>query len=107
MIKKIWNAIAGRKTRGEAVEITYETLRQQIRELAYKKWEEAGGPWGRDKEFWIEAEQELFGENPLSLGGYRVKSDSGLCKVICPINSEIPVEFAALGDPAARETAIV
>jgi len=87
------------------MEMTYETLRQQVRELAYKKWEEAGSPWGRDKEFWIEAEQELFGENPLALGGYRVKSENGLCRVICPINSEIPVEFSALSDSREREVA--
>ena len=105
MIAKIWNAIAGRKTRGEAMEITYETLRQQIRELAYKKWEEAGEPWGRDKEFWVEAEQELFGENPLSLGGYRIKSKEGLCRVICPINSEMPIELTALSDQRENQLA--
>lgn len=38
-----------------------ETLLQQIRELAYKKWEEAERPWGRDEEFWLDAEKEILG----------------------------------------------
>lgn len=71
--------------------ITYESVRQQIRELAYQKWEQAGCPWGRDKEFWVEAEKELFGEEPLKCGGYKVKNN-GSYVLICPINSEVPVE---------------
>lgn len=71
--------------------LTYESLRQKVRELAYSKWEQAGHPWGRDKEFWIEAEKELFGENPLVNGGYRIKSN-GSYILICPLNSEVPVE---------------
>jgi hypothetical protein len=40
--------------------VTYEELRQKIRELAYIKSEEDGHPWGQDKEFWLRAEKELF-----------------------------------------------
>jgi hypothetical protein len=71
--------------------VTYESIRQQIRELAYLKWEQANCPWGKDKEFWIEAEKELFGEEPLKHGGYRIKNN-GSYVLICPINSEMPVE---------------
>jgi hypothetical protein len=71
--------------------LTFETLKQQVRELAYKKWEESGRPWGRDKEFWVTAEKELFGDEPLRSGGYRLKI-KGSQLLICPINSEIPVE---------------
>lgn len=77
----------------QAVKITYEDLRQQIRELAYQKWEEAGRPWGRDKEFWVEAEKELFGENPLEHGGYKIKNNNDSYFIVCPINSEVAVEI--------------
>jgi hypothetical protein len=70
--------------------VTFETLRQQIRELAYKKWEDSGCPWGRDKEFWTAAEKELFGEDALKSGGYRIEI-KGSQLLICPINSEVPV----------------
>jgi len=30
-----------------------------VRELAYRKWEQAGCPCGDGREFWIAAEQEL------------------------------------------------
>jgi hypothetical protein len=72
--------------------ITYEALRDKIRELAYFKWEIAGCPPGRDKEFWIEAEKELFGEDPLKDGGYKVKTQENSYVLICPINSELPVD---------------
>ena len=78
-------------TEKKKTKVTYESIRQQIRELAYQKWEQAGHPWGRDKEFWVEAEKELFGEEPLKYGGYRVKNN-GSYILICPINSEMPVE---------------
>jgi hypothetical protein len=42
-----------------------DASRQQIRDLAYKKWDDAGRPHGRDDEFWISAESELFGEYAL------------------------------------------
>lgn len=74
------------------VSVTYDDLRQQVRELAYKKSEEAGHPWGKDKEFWIEAEKELFGEQPLVNGCYCVKS-KGKDVLVCPIISEVPVEI--------------
>jgi len=32
---------------------------QEIGEQAYKKWEAAGKPNGRDLKFWLEAQQEL------------------------------------------------
>lgn len=71
--------------------VTYDLLRQKVRELAYQKWEQAGCPWGQDKEFWVEAETELFGENPLQFGGYKIKSGDSYI-LICPIISEVPVE---------------
>lgn len=35
---------------------------EQIRKLAYRKWEEAGHPSGDGVEFWLAAERELAGE---------------------------------------------
>ncbi len=35
-------------------------MEQKIRELAYKLWEQAGKPEGRDIEFWDTALQELY-----------------------------------------------
>lgn len=34
-------------------------MNEEIEKLAYYKWEAAGRPWGRELEFWTEAEQEL------------------------------------------------
>jgi len=34
---------------------------QQVQEVAYYKWQEAGCPNGRDLEFWSSAEKELMG----------------------------------------------
>lgn len=31
----------------------------EIRELAYRLWEEAGRPSGRQEEFWLQAEEQL------------------------------------------------
>lgn len=76
----------------QSIKLTYEDLRQQIRELAYQKWEQADKPWGKDKEFWIEAEKELFGENPLAHGGYKLKNNESYF-IVCPINSEVAVEI--------------
>lgn len=36
----------------------------QIRELAYRKWEEAGRPAGDGVDFWLGAERDLLGETP-------------------------------------------
>lgn len=82
------------ETEENTVIISYESLRQQIREQAYYRWQEAGCPSGRDKEFWIEAEKELFGENALEDGGYKVKYNNSYV-LITPINSEIPVKLNA------------
>jgi hypothetical protein len=81
------------KFESKTLTITYDDLRQQVRELAYKKSEDAGHPWGKDKEFWIEAEKELFGEQPLVNGCYCLKNKLGKDILICPINSEKPVEI--------------
>ena len=35
---------------------------EKIRELAYIKWEAAGGPCGDGVEFWLVAEAELLGD---------------------------------------------
>jgi hypothetical protein len=37
---------------------------QQIRELAYQKWEAAGAPPSDGVQFWLEAEEELTGGKP-------------------------------------------
>lgn len=62
--------------------LTFELLRQQIRELAYKKWEESGCPTGKDEEFWVAAEQELFGK--MVEGGYQVRNNEGEYTIIKP-----------------------
>jgi len=42
---------------------------QAIRELAYKKWLEAGAPAGNDGvEFWTAAEKEIGQSNPTTCG---------------------------------------
>jgi hypothetical protein len=35
---------------------------EQIRNLAYRLWEEAGSPEGRPDEFWLTAQQQLANE---------------------------------------------
>jgi hypothetical protein len=35
----------------------------EVQELAYYKWEQAGCPDGRDLEFWLEAEEEFSGSS--------------------------------------------
>ncbi|SAK77744.1 hypothetical protein AWB77_03682 [Caballeronia fortuita] len=35
---------------------------EQIRALAYRLWEEAGGPEGRSGDFWVMAQQKLASE---------------------------------------------
>ena len=64
--------------------LNFEEVRQQIRELAYQKWESAGYPAGRAEEFWVEAEKELFGNEPLVEGGYRIRLDSGEFLIVRP-----------------------
>lgn len=52
--------------------VTFESLQQEIRNLAYANWEKAGYPNGDGNDFWSAAEQELFGPEPLKDGGYYV-----------------------------------
>jgi hypothetical protein len=40
-----------------------ETPAQEIRELAYALWEEAGSPEGREEEFWSKAKEQLGEKN--------------------------------------------
>ena len=35
---------------------------EKVSHLAYRKWQEAGEPSGRDMEFWLAAENELYGD---------------------------------------------
>jgi hypothetical protein len=63
MIAHIMRSKNAEKNQEEA--LAAETGSQQIRDLAYKKWEASGCPVGRDDEFWISAESELFGEYAL------------------------------------------
>lgn len=37
-----------------------ETMRQVIRERAYALWEADGRPEGRERDYWLQAEQELL-----------------------------------------------
>lgn len=37
-----------------------DACEEEIRELAYQKWEEAGCPSGEGFDFWLEAEQEVI-----------------------------------------------
>jgi hypothetical protein len=49
--------------------LTGRRRKQEIRARAYQLWELAGKPWGRDLEFWLEAEREWDRKNgakPLS-----------------------------------------
>lgn len=52
--------------------VTIESLQQEVRDLAYSLWEKAGCPDGDGFNFWADAEQELFGPEPLKDGGYYV-----------------------------------
>jgi hypothetical protein len=36
------------------------SLEDATRRRAYKLWEDAGRPWGRDRDFWLQAERELL-----------------------------------------------
>jgi hypothetical protein len=56
--------------------ITFADLQQEIRDLAYCKWENAGYPISDGCEFWQEAEKELFGPDGLQNGGYYVYIES-------------------------------
>lgn len=40
--------------------IHLETVEDQVRTLAYEKWEAAGYPEGDGTEFWFQAEKEFF-----------------------------------------------
>ena len=39
-----------------------DACEDEIRELAYQKWEEAGCPSGDGHDFWLEAEREVIAE---------------------------------------------
>jgi hypothetical protein len=54
-------------------------LKKMISECAYYKWLKAGKPKGRDWEFWLTAEQELFGNVE---DGYNIK----VCDLDLPEN---------------------
>lgn len=38
-----------------------ENIHQMTARRSYQLWEDAGSPDGRDKEFWLKAEKQLFG----------------------------------------------
>lgn len=40
---------------------------EQIRNLAFRLWEEAGSPEGRSDEFWLQAKQKLANEPGMDL----------------------------------------
>jgi hypothetical protein len=38
-----------------------DLVERQLKEMAYFNWLNAGKPQGRDLEFWLDAEREMFG----------------------------------------------
>jgi hypothetical protein len=42
-----------------------QDLTPHVRERAYYLWEKAGGPYGREHEFWAQASHEIEGEKVL------------------------------------------
>lgn len=59
VLGSIFDTVAPAKEEEATCGSAFDATSQKIRELAYKKWEDAGAPWGRDDEFWGEAEREL------------------------------------------------
>ena len=50
----------------DTLELTPEQLdscREEVRKLAYRKWQESGSPEGRELECWLAAEHEWIGCN--------------------------------------------
>lgn len=47
------------------VETSQESNHDEIRELAFLLWEQAGCPAGKDREFWIKAEEQIVTANGL------------------------------------------
>lgn len=52
--------------------VSYEELKDRIRNLAYQKWQMSGCPQGQDKKFWSEAENDIIGQQNIKDGGYYV-----------------------------------
>ena len=44
----------------------HDAYEEAIRDLAYRKWEEAGSPCGDGVNFWLEAEQEVMAFQEMS-----------------------------------------
>lgn len=63
---------------------------QTIREMAYRMWEQAGRPVGRDLEFWLQAEA-LYGE-PRSRGAEQPAASSLPATALKPVQSARAVE---------------
>lgn len=62
-----------------------EINHDEIRELAFLLWEQAGCPAGRDREFWVKAEEQIVMPNglpskPLEDKPKMAKSDTTLKK---------------------------
>lgn len=62
---------------------SFEEIRQKIRELAYIKWQNSDKT-GDQKDFWQQAEIELFGPNALRDGGYYLKNKYGKKILVSP-----------------------
>ncbi len=58
----------------------------EIRQLAYEKWEAAGKPSGDGSDFWLQAEKELLGHNVV--GGSPVRRRRS--HTVAPSASSIP-----------------
>jgi hypothetical protein len=64
MIAKIFNLFVGRMQDEPKQESNPKAaLHSQISELAYRKWQTAGGPAGEDEKFWLDAEMEILDKN--------------------------------------------
>lgn len=50
----------GEKIEKEPMDNHQNEIEEKIKELAYYKWIDAGMPDGKDMEFWLEAEQEIY-----------------------------------------------
>ena len=57
-----------RKTIARSGTLSFEEAQDEVRNLAYLKWEAAESPDGGSDYFWLEAEMELFGGPPRESG---------------------------------------
>jgi hypothetical protein len=78
-----WCSILGRCQ--EERDMTNASREQEIRKIAYSKWEKAGWPAGDGMNFWLEAEQELL--------------DQEACQSACDHDSTSACSQSLVSDP--------